>query len=203
MKAPLLLLLISLLLTAGASAGELDRAATAMAGGEADFTQSFTPKGFATAPLESGTVIFGTLPMMRWSYTSPVEKLFVFDGHRSWFYVPSDKQVTIADVDDARLAGQPFLLLGDPAARGRLFTVTEKPEGDSIVTTLVPKGGASQIRIVAVTTSAATHVIERIEYSDREGNRTSFEFTKFHRRPAPADLFQFTPPPGVQSIVAQ
>ena len=33
--------------------------------------------------------------MMRWSYTRPEEKLFVFDGSRSWFYVPADKQVTV------------------------------------------------------------------------------------------------------------
>ena len=61
---------------------EIDRAAAAVAGKEASFTQRFTPKGFKNAQVESGSVIFGRMPMMRWSYTTPEEKLFVFDGER-------------------------------------------------------------------------------------------------------------------------
>src|SRR5260221_9913255 len=163
------LILVSLLLTAaGASAAELDKAAAAVAGSEASFTQRFTPKGFSTSTPESGSVVFGPLPMMRWSYASPEEKLFVFDGHRSWFYVPADKQVTVADVDDTRRAELPFLLIGDPTSRARLFNMTEAARGNSIVTTLQPKSGSAQIRSVIVTTAAATHTLERIEYTDRE-----------------------------------
>ena len=202
-KTPLLLLLASLLCTVTAVAAELDKAAAVIIGNEASFTQRFTPKGFSTAAPESGSVVFGPLPMMRWSYSSPEEKLFVFDGHRSWFYVPSDKQVTVADVDDSRRAELPFLLIGDPGARQRLFNTTEVNRGNSIVTTLQPKSGSAQIRSVIVTTTAATHALERIEYTDREGNRTSFDFSGFHQRATPAELFHFTAPPGVQTVVAQ
>ena len=202
-KTPLLLLASLLLSTGSVFAAELDKAAAAVAGSEASFSQRFTPKGFSTATPESGSVVFGPLPMMRWSYSSPEQKLFVFDGHRSWFYVPTDKQVTVADVDDSRRAELPFLLIGDPAARERLFTMTETARGSSIVTTLQPKSGSAQIRSVIVTTAAATHTLERIEYTDREGNRTSFDFSGFHQRPTPADLFHFTAPAGVQVVVAQ
>lgn len=189
--------------TFAASAAELDKVATAVAGSEAAFTQRFTPKGFATAAPESGSVVFGDLPMMRWSYSRPEEKLFVFDGRRSWFYVPADKQVTVADVDDSRRSELPFLLIGDAAARDRLFKITETANGGSVVTTLQPKSSSAQIRSVIVTTSAATHVLERIEYTDREGNRTSFDFSGFHKRAASAELFHFTAPAGVQVVNAQ
>ena len=201
-KLPLLFIATLFCATAGFAA-ELDKAAAAVAGSEASFTQRFTPKGFSTAAPESGSVVFGPLPMMRWSYTSPEEKLFVFDGHRSWFYVVADKQVTVADVDDTRRAELPFLLIGDPAARDRLFTTTEVTRGKSIVTTLQPKSGSAQIRSVVVTTASATHALERIEYTDREGNRTAFDFSGFHQRSAPPDLFHFTAPAGVQVVVAQ
>ena len=196
-------LIAALFCTAAAFAAELDKAAAAVAGSEASFSQRFTPKGFSTAAPERGSVVFGPLPMMRWSYTSPEEKLFVFDGHRSWFYVAADKQVTVADVDDTRRGELPFLLIGDPGARDRLFTTTEVTRGDTIVTTLQPKSGSAQIRTVVVTTAAATHALERIEYTDREGNRTSFDFSGFHQRAASPDLFHFTPPAGVQVVVAQ
>jgi outer membrane lipoprotein carrier protein len=194
---------IALCFATAAHSSELDRVAAAMAGSEAAFTQHFTPKGFKTSQAESGSVIFGSLPMMRWSYTAPEEKLFIFDGRHSWFYIPADKQVTVAEVDDERRSELPFLLIGDPAARERLFAIKESNSGGSIVTTLQPKNGAAQIRSVAVTSSASTHMIERIEYSDREGNRTSFDFSGFKKRSTTPALFSFTPPAGVQVVNAE
>jgi chaperone LolA len=170
-----------------------------MAGTEASFAQRFTPKGFTRSQVENGTVIFGPLPMMRWTYAKPEEKVFVFDGTNSWFYVAADKQVTVAQIDDRRRSELPFLLIGDPAARTRLFDVKES--GNRV--TLQPKSASSAIRSVALTISASTHLIQQLEYSDREGNRTVFEFSGFQRRATPADLFRFTAPAGVQIVNAQ
>jgi outer membrane lipoprotein carrier protein len=197
-------ILISVLLAASVSAAplELDRAATAMSGMEASFTHHFTAKGFKKSQIESGSVVFGTLPAMRWSYAKPEQKLFVFDGNNSWFYVPGDKQVTVARVDDTRKRELPFLLLGDAAARGKYFTVKEQKRGNNIVTTLQSRNPSALVKSVAVTIAPSTHLIQRIEYADREGNRTSFDFSGYHRRAASADTFKFAPPAGVQVIRA-
>src|SRR5688500_13833585 len=143
MKSTVFLLICALSLSASGAPIELDRAAAAMSGMEASFTHRFTAKGFKTAQVESGSVVFGALPMMRWSYTRPEEKLFVFDGTSSWFYVPADKQVTLGRVNDARKRELPFLLLGDPAARERHFAVKQQSRGGSVVTTLTPRDKAS------------------------------------------------------------
>ena len=177
-------------------AAELDRAAAALAGTEASFTQRFTPKGFKTAQVESGTVVFGTLPMMRWSYSRPEEKLFVFDGDHSWFYVPSDKQVTRTTLDPQRRSELPFLLIGDPAARDRNFLVREKGN----VITLQPRSASAMIRSVTVTVAPDTHFIRRVDYTDREGNQTSFVLSDVRKRAVSSDLFHFTPPAGVQVV---
>ncbi|HLJ75384.1 MAG TPA: outer membrane lipoprotein chaperone LolA [Thermoanaerobaculia bacterium] len=188
-----------LLAAVAAYPSQIDQAATAIAGTEAAFTQKFTPKGFTNSQIESGSVIFGTLPMMRWTYTKPEEKVFVFDGTTSWFYVAADKQVTTASIDDRRRAELPFLLIGDPASRDRLFVVKESGN----VVTLQPKVATSAIRSVTLTLDLNTHLIQRLEYSDREGNRTEFDFSNYQRRAATSDLFRFTPPPGVQVVSAQ
>jgi len=185
------------------SAAEIDRSAAAIAGKEASFTQRFTPKGFKSSQVESGTVTFGTMPMMRWSYTAPESKLFVFDGTKSWFYVPGDKQVTVGMIDDARKRELPFLLVGDPGARDKFFIVKETQRGGSIVTTLQPRDRGGMIRDVSVTSSAADHTISRIDYGDREGNRTSFELSGYHAAAAGAETFHFTPPAGTQVVNAQ
>jgi len=188
--------LILFLSAVAASASEIDNAAAAVTGTEASFTQRFTPKGFTRSQVESGSVIFGTLPMMRWTYTKPEEKVFVFDGTNSWFYVAADKQVTVASIDDRRRSELPFLLIGDPAARERLFEVRESGN----VITLQPKTASSAIRNVRLTIAPNT---QQLEYSDREGNRTVFDFSGYQRRAVTPDLFRFTPPAGVQVVNAQ
>jgi chaperone LolA len=190
------LLTLTLALAVPLHAGEIDRAAAALAGTEASFTQRFMPKAFKTAQVESGTVVFGTLPMMRWSYTRPEEKLFVFDGEHSWFYVPSDKQVTRTTLDAQRRSELPFLLIGDPAARDKNFVVRENGN----VITLQPRNAAALIRSVTITVAPDTHFIQRVDYTDREGNQTTFDLAGMHKRTVSNDLFHFTPPAGVQVV---
>lgn len=198
------LIILSLFVAAAAVAApaEIDRAASALSGKEAQFTQRFTPKGFKNAQTESGTVVFGTLPMMRWSYTAPEQKVFVFDGSQSWFYVPADKQVTVARLDETHKRELPFLLIGDPAAREKHFVLSEQNGRDSITTTLQPRAASAMIRSIVITTGASDHLIRSISYTDREGNRTAFDLSGYHPRAAPAETFRFTPPAGVQVVNA-
>jgi len=137
--------------------------------------------------------------MMRWSYSRPEEKLFVFDGEHSWFYVPGDKQVTVTALDATRRSELPFLLIGDAAARDKNFVVRESTRGLSTIVTLQPRSASAMIRNVVVVV-ADTHLIQRVEYTDREGNQTTFELDGMHKRAVSNDLFHFTPPAGVQVV---
>lgn len=141
--------------------------------------------------------------MMRWSYAKPEEKTFVFDGKRSWFYIAADRQVMVNDLDEQKRSELPFLLIGDPVGRDRNFVVQEKSRGGVVVTTLQPRNASAVIRSVTITIAPSTHAIQRVEYTDREGNRTSFDFSGFQRRPVTDELFRFSPPPGVQVVQAQ
>ncbi|HXH37363.1 MAG TPA: outer membrane lipoprotein chaperone LolA [Thermoanaerobaculia bacterium] len=199
MKITTLLLTLALAATA-AYAAELDRAAAALPGTEAQFTQSFTPKGFRHSQIDSGSVVFGTLPMMRWSYTRPEQKVFVFDGNRSWFYIPAEKQVTVTTVDEQRRAELPFLIIGDPAARERHFIIRETARAGTVITTLQPRDSSALIRNVTITIAPATHAIQRVTYSDRDGNETTFEFAGFAKHTVSPDFFRFTPPAGVEVV---
>lgn len=194
-------LILALTLTAStASAAELDRAAAALAGTQAQFTQRFTPKGFKNSQVDSGSVVFGTLPMMRWNYTRPEEKVFVFDGTRSWFYLPAEKQVTVTSVDEQRRGELPFLVIGDPSARERRFLVREASQGGSTITTLQARDASAMIRTITITIVPGTHAIQRVSYSDRDGNETTFDFSGFTKKTVTADFFHFTPPAGVEVV---
>lgn len=194
------LILSTLLITSTLHAAEVDKVSAAMTNRGASFTQRFTPKGFKKAQVESGTVIFGSLPQMRWSYARPEEKLFVFDGNKSWFYVPAEKQVTVANLDARRRRDLPFLVISDPAARNRSFTVKEQTRGANIITTLQPRDGSGLLRSIVITSSGSTHLIQTVEYTDREGNRTVFELSGYHPAAASPDTFRFATPAGVQTV---
>jgi chaperone LolA len=194
----LALLFVAVVTTAGAA--ELDRAAASLAGTETDFVQSFTPRGFRNSQTESGVVIFGTLPLMRWEYQKPEAKLFVFDGVQSWFYLPEDKQVTVSKLDDARRRELPFLVIGDAVARGREFDLTERQDHGTIVASLQPKGEASMIRDITITISSSDHTIRKVQYADREGNKTIFSFSGYRKHTAGPETFRFDPPKDVQVV---
>jgi outer membrane lipoprotein carrier protein len=201
MTRKLVLALTAVLLVASvATAGEIELSLAAMRGSQASFTQKFTPKGFTRPQVESGTVVFGNFPQMRWEYRSPEQKLFVFDGRTSWLYSPADRQATRSDINDEAKRALPFLLIGDPVAVRNDFKVSEVASGAQRIVTLEPKSATSTIARVVVTTAAKSHLIQRLEYSDRQGNRTSFELTNV-RKASPTDAsFRFTPPAGVEII---
>jgi len=201
MKITILFLTATLLASAAISA-EIDRVAAALPGTEAHFTQRFTPKGFKNGQVESGTVIFGALPKMRWNYLSPEQKVFVFDGKTSWLYIASEKQVTQKTLYEWERSELPFLMIADPAARDRHFVVHETMQGGTVVTTLQPGEFSGKIRNITITIDAATHTIQRLVYADRDGNQTIFDFSGFVKRSVTADLFHFTPPPGVLLVEA-
>jgi len=92
-------LLPALLIASTLSAAEIDKAPAAVSGKEATFVQRFTPKGFKNAQVESGTVIFGTLPQMRWSYSRPEQKLFV---ERYGYTHTTRPELTVLEMDNGR-----------------------------------------------------------------------------------------------------
>lgn len=178
----------------------VSKAITAMSGTQADFVQKFTPRGFKNAQTESGSVIFGPSPRMRWTYSKPENKTFVFDGTTSWFYVPSDRQVTVNQLTEKQRAELPFLLLADSRALAANYNVRENRKGESTITSLTSKDSGSMIRQITVTTSVRDHMVRSLEYSDRQGNRTVFTFSGFRRIASNPAQFTFVAPTGVQVV---
>lgn len=178
----------------------VERALAATSGTRANFVQKFTPKGFTRERVEQGEVLFGPAPKMRWSYEKPEKKTFVFDGVTSWLYAPADRQVTIATLSESDRRGLPFVLLADPAALRAEYTVKEKKNGSETRTELSPRKAGALVQDLVVITATKGDELRRIEYSDRQGNRTVFQFSNFRAGKTGADSFRFDPPAGVEVI---
>ena len=204
MKKILTALLFTGLLTTGVASAQngtaVARAIGAMSGTQADFVQKFTPRGFKNAQVESGAVVFGPSPQMRWTYAKPEKKTFVFNGTTSWFYVPSDRQVTVNQLTEKDRAELPFLLLADSRSLAANYNVKESRKGDTVTTSLTSKSSGSMIRQISVTTSARDHMVRSLEYADRQGNRTVFQFSGFRKVASDPAQFTFVAPAGVQVV---
>lgn len=186
--------------TLDAAASEVSSAFIILPGTEAGFVQKFRPRGFQKDQIETGSVLFGTSPRMRWTYSRPESKIFVFDGTTSWLYVPGEKQVTVSRLSEEDRKALPFLMLGDGKTISRYYTIKERRSRTSATVELVSRDVTQSVRTILLVTSAKDHLIQKLEYTDKQGNRTTFEFSKHRRVKTSPEQFAFTPPAGVQVV---
>lgn len=164
-------------------------------GNSAEFAQRFLPKGFKKEKTERGRVVFGKLPAMRWVYTDPEKKEFVFDGTTSWLWVPADRQVTVHDLTQEERAALPFFALSDPSRIAKQFTLTQSGR----TTTLKARDRKAMLLEISVEASGDGR-LSRLRYLDSQGNATTFEFSRFAAATAGPETFTFVPPPGTDIV---
>ena len=167
---------------------------------KAAFTESYVGMGIERT--ESGTLLLAKPGRMRWDYSAPAGKMFLLDGKYAWFYKQGDPQVQRIEakkLDDLRsplrfLLGHTELekevdhLTVAPAANGE-FTLTGQPKGQE----------DSVLRLqLTVTRDGA---ITAIAIDETDGATTRFTFSDEQSDvPIAANVFRFTPPPGVPVV---
>jgi outer membrane lipoprotein carrier protein len=172
---------------------------------QVEFSQTYD--GMGMNRVEKGTLLLGKggrlhVGKMRWTYTQPTGKLFVFDGRFAYFYTPGQSEVQRVPakaLDDLR---SPLaLLLGHADLTKQLNGMTMTPAADGEETLSgVPQGMANRVSEVKIT-ATAKGVIHRLVIEDRDGARNSFTFADEQPDiPAPESAFQFTPPPGTHVV---
>lgn len=190
--------LLCLALAAPALAADLPSILRNAAGQEAEFVQRFTPRGFKTEQVERGKVLFGAAPQMKWSYTAPERKIFIFDGGKAWLYTPSDRQVVVTTLSPEERKTVPLAFLWDPGAT-QDFAVTRARRGGNEILTLVPRDRTAEIRQAEITASPSGR-LRSIGWTDRQGNRNVFEFSGFRKAKPVAGDFRFVPPAGTTVV---
>jgi outer membrane lipoprotein carrier protein len=209
-------LVCGLVLSAGVTAHAQDIHQTAQAVDEhynrlrslqTDFTEIY--RGDGAERTESGTLWLKKPRKMRWEYRSPREKLFVSDGKAVWFYLPAERQVRKTDfrkLDDLR---SPIaFLLGTTKLENELHglsKVVDQAPMNPANTLLrgVPKAMADRISEVLLEVTPSSQ-LARIVLIEVDGATTEFRFANPKENLEMSDrLFQFTPPPGVETMEGQ
>lgn len=150
---------------------------------------------------ESGTLLLKKPGRMRWTYDTPVGKVFVLDGKFAWSYAPGDSQaqrVSAKQMDDLRSPLR--FLLGHTRIEKELDGLVMTPVAGGYQISGVPKGMGQRVRSMEIEVSREG-VIGRIRIEEIDGAVTEFHFTGIEENaPVKDGEFVFTPPPGVSVV---
>ncbi len=165
----------------------------------ADFEQTIDDESGKTLRSASGHLYLQRPGKFRWDYQKPAVQLVLADGKKLWFYDQDLQQANVRDMD-ATLANTPATLLSGSADLGSQFTITALPAAEGLEWfQLVPKRPGSDFQAVRI--GFAKGELVRMLLADKLNQVTSLKFSVARRNVAiPADLFSFTPPPGVDVI---
>ena len=174
----------------------------------ADFTQTTSVRGFASAIKSAGRVYLKRPGKLRWDYLEPtLEQIFV-DSDMVQFYIPEHKQVLTGQLSKMTNSQAPLQLLQGIGRLDTYYAVSRAPDdargngGLPILHLTLRDGGPDHPRIV-VEVDAATHFLRRIELHDVNGNVSTFVFSSFKPNTGlKEEVFAFTAPPDVEVIPA-
>ena len=167
----------------------------------AKFRQEVESPTMAGKLTSNGTVSFEKPNRMRWDYAAPDRQTIVSDGETLWIYQPEEKQVLKAPLREAFQATTPVTFLGGLGHVDRDFTPTlESSADDRWVLKLVPRE-ARGVATLMVVVRKGDASIEEARISDPLGTTTRLALSDEKRNVSlGADLFHFTPPPGVDVV---
>lgn len=172
----------------------------------ADFRQVFQSQGvFFESDWGEGILLMKRPGKMYWEYRRPTRKLFVADGEQTFFYVPSENQVTITDLDPETSDTPLLFLLGPKRIRDDFLVEFETGEGpldeSNLLLRLTPVQPRPEFSHLFLELSSRTWLIQRLSVVEPIGNRTDYIFSRFRENVKIRDnQFRLDLPDGVEII---
>ena len=171
-----------------------------MRGLAAEFEQTYSAPG-KRERRERGRLVLQRPRRMRWEYDPKPGKLFIVNGRDVWFYVPADREATHADVNNVSDARFPFLfLLGQTDLRREFRSITLVENAGQVETRLlrlVPRRASTGLREIFLEAYPDGRIL-KVKQVDESGAVSEVTLTNMRENfIAPADAFEFLPPPGV------
>ena len=169
----------------------------------ADFEQIFQGRGVLLR--ESGIVNMKKPGKMYWEYRKPNRKLFVADGKKSYFYVPSNNQVIVADLDLSQAQVPLLFLMGKGDLQEDFHIDLEEKEKilgtDNALLSLTPKELQAGFSRVILEVNRSTYLIHRLIVIEPVGNRNEYILTNMRQDVSVPDrLFVFKVPDGTEVL---
>jgi outer membrane lipoprotein carrier protein len=171
-----------------------------MRGLAAEFEQKYSAPGVRERR-ERGRLVLQRPRRMRWEYDPKPGKLFIVNGRDVWLYIPADREATHADLNSVSDARFPFLfLLGQTNLRREFRSITlmeSNPQGETHTLRLIPRNSSAGVREIFLEVYTDGRIM-KVTLVDNSGAVSEVALSNLRENfIAPADAFEFHPPPGV------
>jgi outer membrane lipoprotein carrier protein len=171
----------------------------------ADFTHLYEGGVLNKKSTERGTVQIKKPGRMRWEYSAPDRKTFVSDGTKIYSYIPADKQVIVSSMPADDEATTAVLFLSGKGNLTRDFNVSyaETAADATWALRLEPKQKQRDYDWLVLGVDPKTLQIRSLTAADRQGGRSTFQFSNYRENIGVADsVFSFKIPRGADVITA-
>ncbi len=183
---------------------KLEQALRSLRSLEADFDQFYYSVTVSKPLHEKGRLYFQKPNFMRWEYTQPEPKVFLYKDDIFSQYYPEDEQLIRSSLAKAQYESEVLTLLAgrknlaeDYAVERDLSSPEAKAAGRLKLTPRVEGEYAS----ITLDPDRRTGLIGRAAFLDWAGNRTEFIFSKIKENPSfKASIFTLVVPPGTEVI---
>lgn len=191
-------LLMCTVATARAATSVLDEFFNTLRSISAEFEQTVSNERGEIVQRSTGRLYILRPGKFRWEYDSPYHQLIVSDGIRYWVYDEDLEQVTVHPLDET-LSGTPAQLLSSNEPLEAHFAIHEIPGTGPTRMELVPIAPETNYQKLLLSFNGTT--LATMEIHDSFGQVTFLALHHLQRNPRlDADLFSFTPPPGVDVV---
>ncbi|WP_162846764.1 outer membrane lipoprotein chaperone LolA [Marinicella litoralis] len=166
---------------------------------KAEFTQYELTQSNKKVDINSGTVWMATPSQFRWQYVDPIEQLIVADGSQVWVYDEDLEQVTVKQQNNN--LNPIYVIINDELSQQHydIRYVTTDKQIDWI--SLTPREESEDVKYVWL--AVENNAISTIKVFNTYDQIMVFEFAQIEKNPdLDQQLFQFTPPEGVDVIQA-
>jgi len=184
---------------AGPARAQLEQFANELKTLEASFEQKIITTGGLVEDESSGQLWIAHPNRFRWEYGGDFPELVIADGEKVWLYDEMLEQVTIKQQSNLT-SDSPLMLLTDLSQLDAQFDVRELGNADGLdLLELKPRDAESQFERILL--GLENDSVKLMTMEDAFGLRTEIRFRDIRRNPELGDeLFQFTPPDGVDVI---
>jgi len=165
----------------------------------ADFVHQHEGGVLRRKRVERGTLLVKKPGKMRWTYKSPDEKVFVSNGVRLIQYFPEENRAVVSPVPEDDQAAVLFL-----AGRGNLIRDFNVSFGQGVpagawTLRLEPKKPQPEYDWLEITAARDSLRLQALTVAEKQGGRSTFQFTNFKENPGLADkTFDFSIPRGAE-----
>jgi outer membrane lipoprotein carrier protein len=171
-----------------------------------DITADFKQETFAAGSSESlkaeGRVYFNRPHQMRWEYSKPEPQLIVTSGQEVYVYEKEANQVMVLPRNQllsTEISKAFFFGKGDIEH----YFIVENPQKDQPeaqwMLKLTPRDPVPQVCTIWIVVDPDMHLVKEMWLEDQLGGKTHLVFSNVKiNKGLSDDLFQFTPPRGVE-----